>query len=95
MWRVDPRGLETEAEDVSACCDDGYRTNLPLKDVTDGGPACIAYELEGEALEPEHGEPAALGQLAKGEDAVVRNICPARARGSGADVQRSSPYGSA
>jgi DMSO/TMAO reductase YedYZ molybdopterin-dependent catalytic subunit len=27
-------GLETEAEYVSAWCDDGYRTNLPLEDVT-------------------------------------------------------------
>jgi hypothetical protein len=34
-------GLETEAEYVSAWCDDGYRTNLPLEDVT-GGHAWIA-----------------------------------------------------
>src|SRR5918999_3750260 len=30
-------GLETEAEYVSAWCDDGYRTNLPLEDLTGGG----------------------------------------------------------
>ena len=29
-------GVETEAEYVSAWCDDGYRTNLPLEDVTGG-----------------------------------------------------------
>ena len=36
-------GLKTEAEYVSAWCDDGYRTNLRLEDVT-GGRAWIAYE---------------------------------------------------
>jgi DMSO/TMAO reductase YedYZ molybdopterin-dependent catalytic subunit len=51
--------LETEAEYVSAWCDDGYRTNLPLEDVT-GGRAWIAYEFGGEPLEPEHGGPARL-----------------------------------
>jgi DMSO/TMAO reductase YedYZ molybdopterin-dependent catalytic subunit len=29
-------GLETEAEYVRAWCDDGYRTNLPLEDMTGG-----------------------------------------------------------
>ena len=38
-------GLETEAEYVSAWCDDGYRTNLPLDDVT-GGRAWIAYKFD-------------------------------------------------
>ena len=52
-------GVETEAEYVSAWCDDGYRTNLPLEDVT-GGRAWIAYEFGGEPLEPEHGGPARL-----------------------------------
>jgi DMSO/TMAO reductase YedYZ molybdopterin-dependent catalytic subunit len=52
-------GLETEAEYVSAWCDDGYRTNLPLDDVTDGR-AWIAYEYGGEPLDPEHGGPARL-----------------------------------
>jgi DMSO/TMAO reductase YedYZ molybdopterin-dependent catalytic subunit len=36
-------GLKTEADQVSAWCDDGYRTNLRLEDVT-GGRAWIAYE---------------------------------------------------
>ena len=52
-------GLETEAEYGSAWCDDVYRTNLPLEDVT-GGRAWIAYEIGGEPLEPEHGGPARL-----------------------------------
>ena len=52
-------GLETEAEYVSAWCDDGYRTNVPIDDVT-GGRAWIAYEYGGEPLDPEHGGPARL-----------------------------------
>ena len=44
---------------MSAWCDDGYRTNLPLKDVT-AGRAWIAYEFGGEPLEPAHGGPARL-----------------------------------
>jgi DMSO/TMAO reductase YedYZ molybdopterin-dependent catalytic subunit len=51
--------LDTEAEYVTAWCDGGYTTNLPLEDVT-GGQAWIAYEFEGEPLEPEHGGPARL-----------------------------------
>src|SRR4051812_47054430 len=52
-------GAEPEAESVSAWCDDGYRTNLPLEDMT-GGQAWIAYEYDGEPLDPEHGGPARL-----------------------------------
>jgi DMSO/TMAO reductase YedYZ molybdopterin-dependent catalytic subunit len=51
--------LETEAEYVTAWCDGGYTTNLPLEDVT-GGRAWIAYEFDGEPLDPEHGGPARL-----------------------------------
>jgi hypothetical protein len=50
-------GVETEAEYVTAWCGDGYRTNLPLEDVT-AGQAWIAYEFGGDPLEPEHGGPA-------------------------------------
>jgi DMSO/TMAO reductase YedYZ molybdopterin-dependent catalytic subunit len=39
--------------------DDGYRTNLPLEDVT-GGRAWIAYQFDGQPLDPEHGGPARL-----------------------------------
>jgi DMSO/TMAO reductase YedYZ molybdopterin-dependent catalytic subunit len=37
----------------------GYTTNLPLEDVLDH-PALIAYEADGEPLEPDHGGPARL-----------------------------------
>ena len=52
-------GVETGAEFVSAFCDGGYTTNLPLEDVTDG-KAWIAFAFGGEPLEPEHGGPARL-----------------------------------
>jgi DMSO/TMAO reductase YedYZ molybdopterin-dependent catalytic subunit len=51
--------LETEAEYVTAWCDGGYTTNLPLEDVT-GGQAWISYGFDGEPLDPEHGGPARL-----------------------------------
>ena len=52
-------GVETSAEYVTAWSDGGYTTNLPLQDVT-GGQAWIAYEFDGDPLEPEHGGPARL-----------------------------------
>jgi DMSO/TMAO reductase YedYZ molybdopterin-dependent catalytic subunit len=52
-------GVETEAEYVTAWCDGGYTTNLPLEDVV-GGRAWIAYAFGGAPLEPEHGAPARL-----------------------------------
>jgi DMSO/TMAO reductase YedYZ molybdopterin-dependent catalytic subunit len=51
--------VNTEAEHVSAWCDGDYTTNLPLADLTDG-QAWIAYEYDGQPLEPEHGGPARL-----------------------------------
>ena len=45
-----------EAGYVSAFCDGGYTTNLPLEDVT-GGRAWVAFAYEGDPLEPEHGYP--------------------------------------
>jgi DMSO/TMAO reductase YedYZ molybdopterin-dependent catalytic subunit len=51
--------LDTEAEYVSAFCDGGYTTNLPIEDVT-GGRAWVALGYAGEPLEPEHGGPARL-----------------------------------
>jgi DMSO/TMAO reductase YedYZ molybdopterin-dependent catalytic subunit len=54
--------LEGSGEDaayVSAFCDGGYSTNLPLEDVT-GGKAWVAFGYDGEPLEPEHGGPARL-----------------------------------
>jgi DMSO/TMAO reductase YedYZ molybdopterin-dependent catalytic subunit len=51
--------VDTPAEYVSAFCDGGYTTNLPLDDVTDG-QAWVAYAFDDEPLEPEHGGPARL-----------------------------------
>jgi DMSO/TMAO reductase YedYZ molybdopterin-dependent catalytic subunit len=52
-------GVETGDGYVTAVCDGGYTTNLPLEDVT-GGKAWIAYGYDGEPLDPEHGGPARL-----------------------------------
>jgi DMSO/TMAO reductase YedYZ molybdopterin-dependent catalytic subunit len=52
-------GVETEADFVTAWCDGGYTTNLPLEDLRDGR-AWVVYEYAGEALEPAHGGPARL-----------------------------------
>ena len=52
-------GVETAADQVMAHSYGGYTTNLPLEDLT-GGRAWIAYEYDGEPLEPEHGGPARL-----------------------------------
>ena len=58
--------LDTLLADVESAADyvlvqsyGGYTTNLPLEDLVDG-QAWIAYEFEGEALEPVHGGPARL-----------------------------------
>jgi DMSO/TMAO reductase YedYZ molybdopterin-dependent catalytic subunit len=51
--------VEHEAAYVTAFCDGGYTTNLPLEDVTDG-KAWVAFRYDGEPLEPEHGGPARL-----------------------------------
>jgi DMSO/TMAO reductase YedYZ molybdopterin-dependent catalytic subunit len=52
-------GASSEAEYVTAWCDGGYTTNLPLEDLVDGR-AWIAYAYDGAPLEPEHGGPARL-----------------------------------
>lgn len=51
--------VQTEAEYLTAWSDGDYTTNLPLDDVSDG-KAWVAYEYDGEPLEPEHGGPARL-----------------------------------
>jgi DMSO/TMAO reductase YedYZ molybdopterin-dependent catalytic subunit len=51
--------VDTDARYISAWCDGGYTTNLPIADVTDG-KAWVAYAYEGEAIEPAHGGPARL-----------------------------------
>jgi DMSO/TMAO reductase YedYZ molybdopterin-dependent catalytic subunit len=50
-------GLDIHAGYITAFCDGGYTTNLPLADVT-GGKAWVAYSFGGEPLEPQHGGPA-------------------------------------
>jgi DMSO/TMAO reductase YedYZ molybdopterin-dependent catalytic subunit len=52
-------GVETSAEYVLAFSDGGYTTNLPLDDLRNG-KAWVAYEYDGDPLEPEHGGPARL-----------------------------------
>ena len=51
--------VDHDAGYLLAFCDGGYTTNLPLEHVADG-KAWIAYDYDGEALEPEHGGPARL-----------------------------------
>jgi DMSO/TMAO reductase YedYZ molybdopterin-dependent catalytic subunit len=51
--------VDTEAEYLTAWCDGDYTTNLAIEDVSDG-KAWIAYEFDGEPLDPEHGGPARL-----------------------------------
>jgi DMSO/TMAO reductase YedYZ molybdopterin-dependent catalytic subunit len=52
-------GVQLGGAYVTAFCDGGYTTNLPLEDVT-GGKAWVATAAEGHALTPEHGGPARL-----------------------------------
>jgi DMSO/TMAO reductase YedYZ molybdopterin-dependent catalytic subunit len=51
--------LDSEADFALVHCYGGYTTNLPLEDLLDG-KAWIAYEYDGDDLEPEHGGPARL-----------------------------------
>jgi DMSO/TMAO reductase YedYZ molybdopterin-dependent catalytic subunit len=51
--------VQTDAAYLTAWSDGGYTTNLTVDDVT-GGKAWVAYEYDGEPLEPEHGGPARL-----------------------------------
>ena len=52
-------GVTPEGAYVTAFCDGGYTTNVPLADLRDG-KAWVAYAYNGEPLEPEHGGPARL-----------------------------------
>ena len=51
--------IDTTNEYVMAHSYGGYTTNMPLADLL-GGKAWIAFEYNGEDLEPEHGGPARL-----------------------------------
>jgi DMSO/TMAO reductase YedYZ molybdopterin-dependent catalytic subunit len=52
-------GVNTDAGYTMAHCYGGYTTNVPLEDLLDG-KAWIAFEFDGEDLDPEHGGPARL-----------------------------------
>lgn len=51
--------VESTHDFVMAHSFGGYTTNIPLEDLLDG-QSWIAYEFDGEPLEPEHGGPARL-----------------------------------
>jgi DMSO/TMAO reductase YedYZ molybdopterin-dependent catalytic subunit len=51
--------VETGADYAIAYSDGGYTTNLPVDDLM-GRQAWIAYEYDGQPLDPEHGGPARL-----------------------------------
>ena len=51
--------MDTAADYAMAHSYGGYTTNLPLEDLLDG-KAWVAFEYEGEPLEPVHGGPARL-----------------------------------
>ncbi|WP_405058330.1 sulfite oxidase-like oxidoreductase [Kribbella sp. NBC_01505] len=51
--------VETSADFALVSSYGGYTTNLPLDDLLDG-QAWIAYEYDGEPIDPEHGGPARL-----------------------------------
>ena len=52
-------GVELQGGYVTAFCDGGYTTNLPVEDIT-GGKAWVVDEFDGYDLEPQHGGPARL-----------------------------------
>lgn len=51
--------IDPKARFLTAFCDGGYTTNMPLPDVLNGR-AFVAYEYDGKPLAPEHGGPARL-----------------------------------
>ena len=51
--------VESAADYAMATSVGGYTTNVPMEDLTDG-KAWVAYQFDGEDLEPEHGGPARL-----------------------------------
>ncbi|TDN93004.1 sulfite oxidase-like oxidoreductase [Microbacterium sp. BK668] len=51
--------IDTDVEFAMAHSYGGYTTNVPLEDLL-GGKAWVAFEFDGEPLDPEHGGPARL-----------------------------------
>jgi len=56
---LEASGLDVPEQFVMAYCYGGYTTNLPMADVRQG-KAYVAWEFNGEPLEPRHGGPARL-----------------------------------
>ena len=56
---LEAAGLDAPAPYVTAFCDGGYTTNLPLEDLVHGR-GLIAYEYDGAPIAPEHGGPVRL-----------------------------------
>ena len=56
---LEEAGIEPQGDYVMAFCDGGYTTNLPTEDLLNG-KGMVAFEYDGEPLEPEHGGPARL-----------------------------------
>jgi len=52
-------GIDPPEDYVMAYCYGGYTTNLPMEDLRDG-KGFVAWEFNGDALEPQHGGPARL-----------------------------------
>ena len=50
-------GVKPDATHLMFHCEFGYSTNVPLADVLEPRTALLAYEFEGELLEPDHGFP--------------------------------------
>jgi DMSO/TMAO reductase YedYZ molybdopterin-dependent catalytic subunit len=55
----EPVDLDPHARFLTAFCDGGYTTNMPLEEVLNGR-AFVAYQYDGKPLPPEHGGPARL-----------------------------------
>ncbi len=51
--------VDPQAKYVTAFCDGGYTTNVPLADLVNG-QAFVGYKYDGNPLAPEHGGPARL-----------------------------------
>ena len=56
---LDSAGVDAPDDYVMAFCDGGYTTNLPTEDLLDG-KGMVAWEYDGQPLEPAHGGPARL-----------------------------------
>jgi DMSO/TMAO reductase YedYZ molybdopterin-dependent catalytic subunit len=56
---LEAAGVDPPASYVTAFCDGGYTTNLPVEDLLDGR-GMVAYEYDGAPIEPVHGGPTRL-----------------------------------